>query len=82
MKTVRRLSRMALKLKIEGVTAYSYRHTFATDSLIAGVDIVQVAELLNHSDIAMVSKVYGHLGQFGEPLRRAAAKSVAKRKRD
>lgn len=79
---VRRLSRMALKLKIEGVTAYSYRHTFATDSLIAGVDIVQVAELLNHSDIAMVSKVYGHIGQFGEPLRRAAAESVAKRKRD
>ncbi len=61
------------------VTAYSYRHTFATDSLLAGVDIVQVAELLNHSDIAMVAKVYGHIGKFGEPLRKAAANAVSKR---
>jgi site-specific recombinase XerD len=79
---VRRLSRMKDKLGIESdVTAYSYRHTFATDSLLAGVDIVQVAELLNHSDIAMVAKVYGHLGKFGEPLRKAAAESVSQRKR-
>lgn len=79
---VRRLDRMKTKLGIQSdVTAYSYRHTFATDSLLAGVDIVQVAELLNHSDIAMVAKVYGHIGKFGEPLRKAAADSVSQRKR-
>ncbi len=79
---VRRLRRMKTRLGIESdVTAYSYRHTFATDSLLAGVDIVQVAELLNHSDISMVAKVYGHLGKFGEPLRKAAANSVRQRKR-
>ena len=43
---IRRFNRMKAKLNIESeVTAYSYRHTFATDSLLAGVDIVQVAEL-------------------------------------
>jgi integrase len=80
---VRRLDRMKTKLKIESnVTAYSYRHTFATDSLLAGVRIEQVAELLNHTDIAMVAKVYGHIGQFGEPLRKAAAESVSQRRRE
>jgi hypothetical protein len=43
--------------------------------------MVQVAELLNHSDIAMVAKVYGHLGKFGEPLQKAAADPGSQRKR-
>jgi len=62
-------------------TAYSYRHTFTTDALLAGVDLTKVAALLGHSDAAMVARVYGHVGKHGQPLRDAAASSVSGRKR-
>ena len=32
-----------------GVVAYCYRHSFATNALVNGVGIAQVAELLGHS---------------------------------
>lgn len=76
----RRLTRMKESLGIdEPFTAYSYRHTYTTDALLAGVDLIQVAALLGHSNPAMVAKVYGHVGKHGQPLRAAAANSVAKR---
>lgn len=61
------------------VTSYMYRHTWATRALKAGVPAAQVAEMLGHSSVAMVSKHYGHLS--GEvDLLRAQANRVASRK--
>lgn len=72
---IRRLARMKESLGItEPFTAYSYRHTFATDALLAGVDISAVAALLGHSSPAMVAKVYGHVGKHNQPLRDAVLK--------
>jgi integrase len=66
---VQRFERLRSKYRIEGVTAYSYRHSLATDLLVSGAGIAQVAEILGHTGTRMVSQVYGHLDQHGSHLR-------------
>jgi integrase len=56
---------------LHGVTAYSYRHAFATDLLQSGESIATVAALLGHTSPAMVAQVYGHLDQRHDHLAEA-----------
>jgi integrase len=44
-----------------GVTYHTLRHTFASNLVMAGVDIFTVARLLGHSTSARVEDTYGHL---------------------
>jgi integrase len=43
------------------VSAYLLRHAFGTNAIINGVDVTTVAELMGHSSLEMISKVYCHL---------------------
>jgi integrase len=61
---------------LAGVVAYSYRHAFATDALVRGVGIAQVAELMGHTSTEMVSRVYGHIALNVAHLREAATKAT------
>lgn len=56
---VKRFLRIAGSLGF-AVTAYSYRHTFITRALLAGIPSAQVAEMTGTS-IAMIARNYGHL---------------------
>lgn len=56
---VKRFLRIADSLGF-AVTAYSYRHTFITRALLAGIATAQIAELTGTS-ITMIAKNYGHL---------------------
>lgn len=58
---------------LSGVVCYSLRHSFATDALVNGVGIAQVAELMGHTSTEMVSRVYGHIASNVDHMRRAAA---------
>src|SRR5262249_8613215 len=51
--------------------AYSWPHGVATRKLIAGHDHLTVAELLGHADGTMLAKVYAHLAQADDHLRKA-----------
>lgn len=68
-----RMDRLRKKLDLPaGTVAYLYRHSMATDALMAGQSTAVVAQLLGHTDTRMVSKVYGHLDKHSQFLVDAA----------
>lgn len=62
---------------VSGVSAYAYRHSFATDALAAGQNPAHVAELMGHGSLEMVSRVYSHLAKRRDVLSRAAEGAAA-----
>lgn len=74
-----RFRRLRAKLPhLKHFVCYSVRHTFATQALVNGVGVAQVAELLGHAGTEMVSKTYGHLADQVVHMRAAAAKAVSR----
>ncbi len=51
---------------------YEFRHGFCTRALKAGVDPVTVSVLMGHADTSMVTRVYSHVHQDNEHMRKAA----------
>lgn len=76
----RAMRRVRKRAKVsEKITVYAYRHSFATDALVAGNSLAIVAELLGHVDTRMVGRVYGHLDQHKGHLIDAVSKMQQKR---
>ena len=69
-----RVKRLYPDADLSGVTAYTYRHSFATDALERGVPITDVAALMNHRDIRTTMN-YNHLSSRYEHLKRQAEKA-------
>lgn len=73
------MRRLRNRVGIQAVTVYAYRHSFATDALLAGNSLAVVAELLGHADTRMVGRVYGHLDQQKGHLLDAVQKTASSR---
>jgi integrase len=72
-----RFKRLREKLPhLKGLIAYAYRHSFATDALVGGVGIAQVAELLGHTSTDMVMRHYSHIAGKIDHMRDAAMKAA------
>jgi site-specific recombinase XerD len=74
---LRKVKRLRQKLPhLKGLIAYAYRHSFATDALVNGVGIAQVAELLGHTSTEMVMRHYSHIAGKIDHMREAAMKAA------
>jgi integrase len=56
------------------IALYDLRHSFCTRKLIAGVDPATLAELMGHSNMAMIAKNYSHVYRDAGHLKSAAQK--------
>ena len=54
------LKKLGKESEVRDVRAHKFRHTMATMSIRAGVDIVTVSKLLGHSSSAITARVYLH----------------------
>jgi integrase len=61
---------------IPGLCLTTLRHTYATDAIERGVDVITLAELMGHKDAKMLAEVYAKVGQRREHMRDAAEKAV------
>ena len=78
-----RMERLRRRLKLPAdCVAYLYRHTMATDALLAGQTPAIVAKLMGHVDTRMISKVYSHLEKHPQHLVDAVAQVAANRVKD
>ncbi len=72
-----RFRRLREKLPhLKGVISYTARHSFATQALVNGVGIAQVAELMGHVNTSMVSEHYAHLAGNVQHMREVAKKAA------
>jgi integrase len=62
----------------DDITAYVYRHDYATNALEKGVPDATVAELMGHSGTTMLHKHYSKLREKREHLRKAAEQATKK----
>lgn len=70
-------SGLAQRMGMSGLCAYTMRHSFCTNALIRGVDVLTVAQLMGHEDATMVMRVYQHLAKNHAFLLKAAATASA-----
>jgi integrase len=56
----RELDRITSEADLPGVTPNELRHTAASNLSAAGVPIEQIADVLGHTDTAMLMEVYRH----------------------
>jgi integrase len=64
--------------ELKGIVAYTYRGSFATDALEAGVPDATVAALLGHTNTATLHRFYNRLTSRTAHLAEAAKKATAK----
>jgi integrase len=69
-----RFRNLRRKLKLNGVVAYTCRHTFCTEGLENEVPIATMSELLGHTSTRMMSH-YNHLAEKRDHLRQSVLRA-------
>jgi integrase len=70
-----RCQRLKTRLKFH-VCPYAIRHTFATDAIIRGVDLVTIAQLMGHKNLDMLTRIYQHVKKRDDHLREGLRKAT------
>jgi len=58
------------------IAPYDIRHTFATNAIKRGVDLISLSEIMGHTDLTMLKKNYSHLLMAGDHIQRAVRQAT------
>jgi integrase len=58
------------------ICPYAIRHTFATDAIVRGVDLVTIAQLMGHKNLEMLQRIYQHVRKRSDHLREGLRKAT------
>lgn len=72
---VGRFDRLSKRLGFK-VIAYTLRHTFATEAIMRGVDLITLAALLGHRNLKMLSAHYAHIQRRSAHVKEGLRKAV------
>lgn len=70
-----RFKRIEAKTGIK-LFAYAFRHTFATDAILRGVDLMILKELMGHRDLTMLSKIYQHVNKNRDCMKAGLRRAI------
>ncbi|REJ91811.1 MAG: site-specific integrase [Planctomycetota bacterium] len=71
------IRRLRKKLNLpDDVCAYMIRHTFATEGIANGVDVITLSKVMGHQNTTMLRKHYGHVEQFPEHMESAMRRAA------
>jgi integrase len=70
-----RCHRLTRKLGFQ-VCCYAIRHTFATDAIVRGVDLVTISQLMGHKSLDMLHRIYQHVSRRSDHLREGLRKAT------
>lgn len=62
-----RCNRLSKKLGFH-ICPYAIRHTFATDAIIRGVDLISIAHMMGHKTLHCLTRIYQHVQRRGDHL--------------
>jgi integrase len=71
-----RCERLSKRVGIE-FSAYTLRHSWATNALLRGADIVSVATLMGHRGTKTLSAIYAHLERRDDHLQQVLQRVTA-----
>lgn len=60
-KVLKKRTGIGVKKDKRQITAYTFRHSFCTRAIQKGMNIRTIQELMGHSDLNMIAKIYAHL---------------------
>ena len=70
-----RYRRLSDKLGFK-IFAYAIRHTFATEAIIAGGDVISIARLMGHTDLSMLNRIYQHVAKDRKHMEAVRSKAT------
>ena len=72
-----RIKRLKQKLNLApDLSSYLARHAFGTGAILNGVNVMSVAQLMGHTSLEMIQRVYVHLAGQDEHLHQAAQQAT------
>ena len=77
----RQMRRLRTKLNLaEDICTYMIRHTFGTEGIVKGTDVITLAKIMGHEDATMLHKNYAHVERLPDHMMEAMERAAGNKR--